>query len=515
MEAQNLYEEQLKSHKRNFFIEWTFLIIFHIFLSIFVFSIMYVQYEDILKKEEDRLNTQARVLNNNLTDQITSINELLKSIKQSVEQDGLENSDSRRYIEEHLSTFTNILPSLRTFMILDKEGRVAATNRADVLGFDYSKRDYFLNIKNNPSKSKLYVGKPYNTVLGVWTISFALMICDEKGEFNGLVLTVIEPSQIMKTFESVSYALDMRSSITHGDGTVFLTAPRKDDLLGQNIDTEGSFLQKHKKDGKISNSYKEIIFVSNKERLLTVYTVKPNNIDMDYPLYITISRDLKSLYLDIQKEIYLVVILISLLILSSIVGLFMLQRKRYISRVKELNLESENRKLLEKYAYMDGLTEVANRRYFDIYIDKEWRFCQRKNKELSIILIDIDCFKLYNDKYGHQAGDECLKSVAKTLSKNLKRSHDFVARYGGEEFICVLPNTSLSDAKIICEKLRADVENLQIPHIDSLASSFVTISLGLVTTIPSENKDMKDFIKQADNNLYLAKNSGRNRFCCD
>lgn len=99
MEAQNLYEEQLKSHKRNFFIEWTFLIIFHIFLSIFVFSIMYVQYEDILKKEEDRLNTQARVLNNNLTDQITSINELLKSIKQSVEQDGLENSDSRRYIE--------------------------------------------------------------------------------------------------------------------------------------------------------------------------------------------------------------------------------------------------------------------------------------------------------------------------------------------------------------------------------------------------------------------------------
>ena len=128
-----------------------------------------------------------------------------------------------------------------------------------------------------------------------------------------------------------------------------------------------------------------------------------------------------------------------------------------------------------------------------------------------IVLIDIDNFKLYNDRYGHQAGDECLKKVARVLDDNLNRSHDFIARYGGEEFICILPNTNIEDAKVICEKLRVEIENLKISHEDSKTSNVVTISIGISCTIPNENIEMNDLIRKADNALYLSKKAGRNK----
>ncbi len=200
-----------------------------------------------------------------------------------------------------------------------------------------------------------------------------------------------------------------------------------------------------------------------------------------------------------------------ILVLSSVFGLFLLQKKRYFARLQEIEQDEEKRKILENYAYIDSLTEIANRRYFEQFLDKEWRYCQRNKMNLSIALIDIDNFKLYNDKYGHQTGDECLKMVARVLDDNLNRSHDFVARYGGEEFICILPNTNIENAEIICERLRVEVENLKILHEDSKTSNVVTISIGLSCIIPNEKIEKNDLIRKADNALYLSKKSGRNR----
>ena len=303
----------------------------------------------------------------------------------------------------------------------------------------------------------------------------------------------------------------MRSSIIHGDGTLFLMAPKKDEVLGIKINTENSFLYKHKLGNKLNSIYKGKTFIANDNRLVAFYTVNPQNIDVDSSLYITVSRDLNALYVNIRTEIYIVVALMIILILSSIIGLYLLQRKRYFSRIKEIEQEEEKRKILETYAYIDSMTQIANRRYFDQFLDKEWRYCQRNKKNLCIVLIDIDNFKLYNDRYGHQAGDECLKKVARVLDDNLNRSHDFIARYGGEEFICILPNTNIEDAKVICEKLRVEIENLKIPHEDSKTSNVVTISIGISCTIPNENIEMNDLIRKADNALYLSKKAGRNK----
>lgn len=496
---------------RNFFIEWIFLIFFLLTISIFVSYILFHQNEDILEREEERLLTQAKILNDNLLNQINSINQALLSIRSIAENESVLEQKNKEHLEEHLRTFVKVLPYLRTFIVLDKEGQVKATNRTDILGFNYSSRDYFINVKNNPSKGKLYINAPYKTLLGAWTINLAVMLSDEKGDFNGMVLAVFEPLELMKTLESVFYSSDMRTSIIHGNGTLFLIAPQKDEVLGKKINAEDSFLYKHKLGNKLNSIYRGISYIANDERLVAFYTVKPKNIDIDLPLYITVSRDLNALYMNIKNEIYMVVSLVLILILSSIFGLYLLQRKRYLARVKELDQEEEKKKILETYAYIDSVTEIANRRYFDQFLDKEWRYCQRNGKDLSIVLIDIDNFKLYNDKYGHQAGDECLKKVARVLDDNLNRSHDFIARYGGEEFICILPSTNIEDAKVICEKLRVEIENLEIPHENSKVSNILTISIGVSSIVPTEEIQIEDLIRKADNALYLSKKSGRNR----
>lgn len=175
-----------------------------------------------------------------------------------------------------------------------------------------------------------------------------------------------------------------------------------------------------------------------------------------------------------------------------------------------LKLQSD---LLRSMALMDGLTGVANRRKFNEDILADWRLCFREQKPLSLILVDVDYFKRYNDRYGHQAGDDCLKSVAQTLSETVRRPYDLVARYGGEEFACVLPNTVLSGAVEIAERMQERVRTLGIEHSASDVDSVVTISLGVATLTPTRDLDFQALIEAADKQLYEAKSAGRARVC--
>jgi diguanylate cyclase (GGDEF)-like protein len=175
------------------------------------------------------------------------------------------------------------------------------------------------------------------------------------------------------------------------------------------------------------------------------------------------------------------------------------------------------KELLKTLSYQDGLTGIANRRYFDDTLIREHRRCLRTGSYLSALMIDIDFFKKYNDIYGHLTGDDCLKLVTQTMASRLNRPSDLLARYGGEEFVCILPGTDLEGAMNVAEDLRTAVIEQQIPH-ESGIDGVVTISIGVVSGLPAEGADPRKFLLQADHCLYEAKISGRNRvyseICC-
>jgi len=174
----------------------------------------------------------------------------------------------------------------------------------------------------------------------------------------------------------------------------------------------------------------------------------------------------------------------------------------------KLKIKSDS---LERLTCIDGLTSIANRRRFDDFFQQEWNRALRSQTKISLIFIDVDFFKNYNDNNGHSAGDECLIKVAQCLKDTLVRTTDLLARFGGEEFIVVLPETNIEQAEAIAEKLRLHVENLNIPHAHSAVADKVTLSLGIATTIPTTSLLPSKLVMAADGALYKAKNLGRNR----
>ena len=179
-----------------------------------------------------------------------------------------------------------------------------------------------------------------------------------------------------------------------------------------------------------------------------------------------------------------------------------------VEREKRLLDHAES---LRARSYVDGLTGIANRRYFDVALDRELRRAQRMKGELSLLLIDIDSFKAYNDHFGHQQGDTCLATVAQALAAKLKRPADVAARYGGEEFAAVLPDTSLEQARLHANAIREHVAGLALQHAPAAHWPMVTLSIGVASFDRERLHEVPALIEAADKALYAAKHGGRNR----
>src|SRR5512145_1788139 len=168
-------------------------------------------------------------------------------------------------------------------------------------------------------------------------------------------------------------------------------------------------------------------------------------------------------------------------------------------------------RVLNELAERDGMTGIYNRRIFDDYVERLWRQSRRESNSVAIIFVDIDFFKVYNDLYGHQAGDDCLKRIARCIARGAKRPFDFAARYGGEEFVLVLYGPPDEYARSVPEQIRRDVLELAIPHAGSQAGKHVTVSVGLAFAKPQTSRSLVGAIQTADEALYQAKREGRNR----
>src|SRR5699024_4819448 len=189
--------------------------------------------------------------------------------------------------------------------------------------------------------------------------------------------------------------------------------------------------------------------------------------------------------------------------------LIVVSRNIHRRKLAEQKLQEAN-ELLHRLSTIDGLTEIANRRTFDERLEKEWEVGQERASPLSLIMFDIDYFKAYNDTYGHQGGDFCLKQVAKQTEKALGDVPERVFRYGGEEFGIILANTDNKKAIKTAEIVRKTIEQLQIPHVGSEINKWLTISVGVATVIPEKSLTPSNLITYADQAVYAAKQAGRN-----
>lgn len=181
------------------------------------------------------------------------------------------------------------------------------------------------------------------------------------------------------------------------------------------------------------------------------------------------------------------------------------------SRIIAETLLQEANEKLGRLVNLDGLTQLANRRCFDEYLDQEWHRLAREHLPLSLIMCDIDFFKNYNDTYGHVVGDDCLRKVSLLIKQSVRRPADLAARYGGEEFVVVLPNTDIEGSMAIAEIIRHGLRELAIPHEDSAVSQLVTLSMGVTSLVPMVDSHPSMLLTAADYALYRAKELGRNQ----
>lgn len=191
-----------------------------------------------------------------------------------------------------------------------------------------------------------------------------------------------------------------------------------------------------------------------------------------------------------------------------------LRQPLFIGLLHDITHHKQSEDALQRAAMVDPLTKIANRRHFDSFLEKEWQRSMRSGQPLSLVVLDVDHFKLYNDTLGHPAGDACLQQVAQAIASHAMRTTDLAARYGGEEFVLLFAETPADAARLLAEAIRAHIEALQIPHPRSTTSAWLTVSIGVATILPHQLDNTESLFVAADRAMYVAKENGRNQVRC-
>jgi diguanylate cyclase (GGDEF)-like protein len=511
-----------------FLMEWLFLVAALVLLGAYLVYGQWREHRQIHDRERERLLAVADVLHDNVGRQLDTINRALVNIRDELprwRQSGPTLGDAHR----RLKAYSDAMTGVRTLAILDREGTVLASNRAEIAGRNFRHRDYFQTASALSDPETLCVGPPYVTVLGVFALNVARTVSTPAQTFDGIVTATLDPDEFKILLQSVRYAADMQVAIFHGHGRVFMVVPHPGKAPDERAAASPPWYARHLVPGPSAGFAVVPAAPGARARMVALRSVQPVDVKMDTALVVVAHRDVRTVFAQWRYETWVKAVLFSLLVVSSAGLLFLLQRRQSqaardavvaadLLHRKNAELELLNRQLhaqsaqLRSLALVDGLTGVANRRRLDEQLDAEWRRCLREACSLAVLMVDVDHFKRYNDRYGHQAGDACLQVIAQALQAGLARSHDLVARYGGEEFVCLLPDCDRVGALFKAEDLRSAVEALALPHEASdTGGGVVTISVGVAVLRPSAGGRPEDVLAQADRALYRAKHQGRNR----
>lgn len=384
---------------------------------------------------------------------------------------------------------------LDSMLVLDANGNIVFDAVAEVpRDGNFVDSEYFKVHQDNPDVG-MYVGHPYASRLsqGSLCIPLTRRISHADGSFAGVVVLSIRLDYFRKLFASLSLGAHGAMVLVQQDGTLIMRHPYDQKVIGRNISNASTFKQHRKKD---EGSFTDISVIDGVKRLY-YYKNLPN-----LPLIIIVAEAYSDIYAAWSQRALTIAAVMGTLAVAFI-GLsfaFGLQLRR------RMRAESE----LAMLARTDGLTGLHNRRTLGEILDQEWRRARRNHSMFSLLFVDIDRFKAYNDTYGHQAGDDALAAVAKCIVDSIRRPVDHAARYGGEEFVVVLPDTAPEGAASIAENIRAAISDLGIEHTGS-EFGHITASIGAATWTPEHDSDVSAVIRLADDALYTAKATGRNK----
>ncbi|HEY0287572.1 MAG TPA: sensor domain-containing diguanylate cyclase [Pseudomonas sp.] len=398
---------------------------------------------------------------------------------------------------QHLILFdrSTAAPYKGDLLLLDQNGDILADSTSITPRNDnFSDRPHFQQHRDNPSL-ELSIGGPFKSRWGFkdWCISFSRRIPSDDGKFVGIATAAMRLSYFNRLFRSLDVGNSSFINLININGLVLARQPDEPgkDYVGLDFSNAPNF-QRILKEG--TGSFAAVASIDKVDRIYTFSRVG------NLPLIVVVAQAREEVYAVWKRNALLVgtatsILCLGILWLSYLLG-------------KQLQLRQQAEQGLAKLASTDALTGLANRRRLDQLFKQEWARGLRSGQPLSLLMIDIDHFKAFNDRHGHHGGDEALRNVAHAIAATIRRPGDLAARYGGEEFSVVLPETGLEGAKVIAEKIRQAVEAL--PRFPNDECS-ITISIGIASMTPKLLGTHDVLFDIADKALYQAKENGRNR----
>lgn len=336
--------------------KWLALAIALVILGGLIFLNLRFEHERVTAREEERLLTQARVVAENMEYQLASANRALLSTRSELGQTG--RTADWRHVANHLVALSSAMPGIRTLSVLDANGTVVASSRAELVNSNFSQRAYFQTALQHPGIDTLYVSPPFKTTLGVFALNLSRMIPGPDGKFAGIVTATVNPEFFKTSLASVLYAPDMWDAIAHGDGHLFLMVPERIAFHGVNLARPGSLFTRHRESGQLTSVFTGTTYTTREVRMMAQHTVHPPALNMDKALVVAVSRDLVAIYAPWRRNALTQSLLFVVIALVSAIALYGYQtRRRTLEReAREARLLAERFSLaldrIPAYIYM-------------------------------------------------------------------------------------------------------------------------------------------------------------------
>jgi diguanylate cyclase (GGDEF)-like protein len=432
----------------------------------------------------------------------------LVNVAERVEVDGTSDEAVER-LRRHLVETSKTSSELHGLFVYGADGAWLATSLSQPVKGNNSDREYFAYHLAHPGRD-IHVGSPVRSrSTGVWIIPVSRRINGPNGSFGGVALVTLRVNFFERIYDELDVGETGTVLLALNDGTLVYRRPFDDRLIGTNI-SRGPVLQAVFRQGNGSS-----ILVSKIDRIERLYSYRRVS---GFPFTVGVGRTKDELLENWERASILIGGAVLLICATFALLAQKLVRQILIRDKLDRKLRAHSEDLeqhnfgLQILAHTDKLTNIANRLMFDDVLERELRRAQRGESCLSLILLDVDFFKKYNDRYGHPAGDAVLRSVGRVLAEQIVRAGDLAARYGGEEFAVILPNTDRAGAAAVAERIREAILALSIVHTDT-QSNVVSASFGVFSVDAGVDSQTTSaaIIEGADRQLYEAKRTGRNR----